>query len=155
MSRKNRITIRDYLSNGQILTVVFNRRRADPKKAMWTISYPDTKIAFLWYVSIHIGNTPKEAKRWRAMDTKIRATKVGQTGNCGLEGLRRALVHVLSFCVRMGEREELQIICDDEKRYRAYRYLTRFNGFKDHGNWFAFRHPNWWHWKETLDTTDS
>lgn len=146
--RKNRVIIRDKLSNGQILTVFFNRKRADPKKTEWTVEYPNTKIAFIWKVAIHIGNDLKDGRRWYDMDYKSRVSKYGQTGKCGLEGLKKALEHVINFCKRMGEREELQIICDDDKRYRAYRYLNRFNGFKDHGGWFAFRHPNWWYWDE-------
>lgn len=146
--RKNRFLIKEQLSNGQWLTVFFIRKRANPKKCVQRPKYPDTKIVYIWTVGIYIGDGVKAAKRWFHMDYKKRTQRDIITGNCGLEGLRKAMNHVIDFCERLKERDELHILCDDKRRFRAYKYLMRFNGFAQHNDFYAFRHPNWWHWSE-------
>jgi hypothetical protein len=151
MNVPSRKIYRETLSNGQVLTVWFYRFRSRPVEP-WAISYPDTKIAHIWRVAIYIG-TKEEAERWIKTPYKQRIKRIKQTGVCGLEGMRRALECVIRHCEGMGEREELHIICEDAKRYRAYRWLIRhFNGFTDYvgddgGMAIGFRHPNWWVWK--------
>lgn len=147
--RKNRITIKEQLSNGQWLYIWFGRRRVNDKQQKVKPRYPDTKIVYLWSVAIYIGDSPKDARRWYDLDRNKRmgSSKMRITGKCGLEGLKKALDHIIYFCENLKERDEMHIYCDDKRRFSAYRYLMRLNGFLEGNGYYAFRHPHWWHWQ--------
>jgi hypothetical protein len=146
IERPNMIRCRYTLSNGQLLSVFFARKRANS---------PMYGICYVWSVAIHIGRNRKEANRW--FQSRNHAQDDRQTGQCGLEGLRIALRYILQFaesiCV---PNAEMQIAWTDDKRMRAYRYLLRFPGFifyEDQGNpqCIAYRNPDIYEWVGSND----
>lgn len=131
-TRPNRIRCKSRLSNGQWLFVEFKRIRQPHPQPL--------RCCYIWSVAIHIGDRRKIRRRW----TK----KPQQTGRAGLEGLREALRIVKSFGYDMCDyRDEMRITWADERRRRAYRYLLRFDGFEDHGEFIAFRNPDYYEWE--------
>lgn len=119
------VRIREKLSNGQLLSVFFKRIRNK--------SNPGGGIHYIWSLAVHIGYSRKQANRWYHMPYTQRIKTIQQTGDCGLEGLRKALGYLMEHCESMGQYEELQIYCDDAKRYRTYRYLVKhYKGFTEH-----------------------
>jgi len=138
------VRIRERLCNGQLLSEHLLRRR--------NMTNPQEGIHYIWSIGLHIRCSRKEANRWYHMPYAKRIKNVRQSGECGLEGLRKALNYLVTHCEAMGEREELQIYCDDAKRFNAYRYLLkRYRGFTEHEEgqgekMIAFLHPQYWKW---------
>jgi hypothetical protein len=128
----------------------FFRRRTKWEEPL-IVTGPDSKLAFGWTVAVYIG-TKKAAKKWIDTPYKKRVTQIQQTGKVGMEGLRRAYKHLIEHCDSMGEREELHLLCEDDKRFRAYSWVLRkCNGFRAYENYgkrhLVFRSPNYWYWQ--------
>ena len=133
--KKNQIRIHERLSNGQYLNVYFMRDKA----------IPQDKIVYIWNVGVVISKTVKQANLW--FIRKKSKLDNRQTGRCGLEGLKKTLRHILKFINNMSIKEELQIGWTDEKRKRAYNYLTRY-GFIANEDCYSIRNPKYWEYKE-------
>lgn len=146
--RPNSMRCRYVLSNGQLLTVYFNRYRNRGRVG--------SGIRYVWLVAVHIGNGRREANRWHDRGAQERTQR--QTGTCGLEGMTVALRYVLAFANHfIGPYEELQVGWADDKRRRAYRYILRYPGFimhevdGKHGGFIAYRNPDIYEWIENKE----
>lgn len=133
--KKNQIRIHERLLNGQYLNIYFMRNKA----------IPQGKIVYVWNVGVVISKTVKQANLW--FIRKKNKLDNRQTGRCGLEGLKKALRHILKFVNNMSIKEELQIGWTDEKRKKAYNYLTRY-GFIADEDCYSIRNPKYWEYKE-------
>lgn len=133
--KKNQIRIHERLSNGQYLNIYFIRDKA----------IPQDKTVYIWYVGVAISKTVKQANLW--FTRKKSKLDNRQTGRCGLEGLKKALRHILKFVNNMSMKEELQIRWTDEKRKNVYNYLTRY-GFIAYKDCYSIRNPKYWEHKE-------
>lgn len=144
VSRPNMVRCRYTLSNGQILTVRFQRH---VNKA---IRSTNEKIRKVWLVAVHIGDGKRADNRWRRKAKGVNTS----TGKCGLEGLRVALGYIHSFCTTMGLHTELQVGWSDKRRARAYKYLLRYDNFTLYENEkgepvaIAARNPEYWIWED-------
>ncbi len=104
-----------YLSNGQTLSIYFNRHR-DRRLTSCGISAA-------WSVGIYIGATHKEANKWYNSTSK-ESEKI--TGKCGLEGLKKALDIILDFRNEIKTNEILVVWGTDQRRMNAYRRLGKY-----------------------------
>ncbi|RMD04915.1 hypothetical protein D9O40_00770 [Clostridium autoethanogenum] len=132
---KGQIRIHERLSNGQYLNVYFMRHKA----------VHQDKIIYIWAVGVAISKTIKQANFW--FNGKKNKIDNKQTGKCGLEGLKKALYHILEFVNKMSIKEELQVCWTDEKRKKAYNYLIKY-GFIADKDCYSIRNPKYWECKE-------
>jgi hypothetical protein len=144
VQRPNMIRARYTLSNGQLLSVYFTRKRVKNKDAFWR------GVIYVWSVAIHIGSGRRGANKWFNSWTK---RPIQETGTCGLEGLIVASRYIRAFGQhKIGSREEMQIGWADAKRMRAYRWLLRYPGFAwyaddaNEGQCIAYRNPDIYEW---------
>lgn len=129
----SRLTYKERLESGQVVTVTFKRLRH---------KFPDEghrKVIYCWIVRAHIGEGFRSAGRYKDKRNKI-------TGRSGVAGLRVALRIIQGFAEMMDYRDEMQIHGSEEKRRRAYNYLLRFPGFIRSGDFIAYRNPEIYEW---------
>lgn len=89
----------------------------------------DEKGLVLWYTLLYIGDGMKGYKRW--LKAKNYNEEKAINGIIGLKGLRFALQMLLSLQQQLKENELIVITGSDSKRYRAYRYLLRYEAFEE------------------------
>lgn len=139
--RKSEVRYCQPLSNGQALHIYFWREKQ-------SIS---NQIVYVWNVGIIITDTRKKANYWKNHSPK--GKKDMSTGECGLEGLKKAIDIILQFRYRLKRNEYLFVVFDDEKRKSAYRWLERYGFMEFHKNdqfqAYGTFNPIYWDWFET------
>jgi hypothetical protein len=140
-NRKSEVRYCQTLSNGQALHIYFWREKQ---------SVSD-RIVYVWNVGIIITDTRKKANHWKNHSPK--GKKEMSTGECGLEGLKKAIDIILQFRYRLRRNEYLFVGFDDEKRKSAYCWLERygFMEFYKNGKFQAYGtfNPIYWDWVAT------
>lgn len=127
------VLVKERLTNGQSLNMWFLREDCTNEE----------NIDFVWNCALFIGD-PEIAVEWLLLNTESFIT-----GDGSLEGLRLALKNILSFSSTLGEREELMIVGDDNKRHQAYKWLARYPGFalgklSNEKSVISYRNPLYW-----------
>lgn len=131
----SKITLKQKLSDGNYLSIWFRRRRV--KGEEWQ------GVHYLWTCSVYVG-TLKDARIWAGKKTHDKIT-----GNGTIEALRLAKGYILGFCrVFVEYGMELQINASDAKRYRAYKFLMRYDGFQaeEETRTIHYRNPKYYEW---------
>lgn len=130
--RKRVLRVHDILSNGQHFNMYFKKQRSFKN---------EDRIHGVWVVGLCISDTRKEANLWYNKKWKNKGPT--QTGKCGLEALLKAADYLVYFASILSYHSELQVGWQDDKRRRAYRWLTRY-GFKVYGDHYSIRNPKYW-----------
>ena len=135
--RNHEYRIHEPLSNKQWLNLYFKKHCNNTGIQIWT-------------VGLCISNSVKGANKWFDTNGRYYRKYTGQTGKCGLEGLRKALIYICEFADNLKQNEEFHIEWHDEKRKYAYRYLLKCNFYVDEENKFYHtRNLSYWEPNDT------
>lgn len=97
----------------------------------------------LWLTALYVGGSRRNANRWLG---RMRNNQPHITGNGSLSALILAKDILLEFASKLGMNEEIQVMWEDAKRRRAYRWLTRYKWFEA-GDCYYYRNPKYYYKK--------
>lgn len=129
--KKSEYRIHEILSNGQHLNIYIERLYTK------TIDHLSE-----WHVSVIISNNRKEANLWYKNKKNVSSV----TGRCGIEGLLKALEHIIYFKNNMMGDALIVVEWDNPKKKRAYKRLLNY-GFVLYEDAYIGANDNYRYWK--------